>query len=137
MSEVVRRYRLIVDALVYSDIARIKSEDSYACAEIVAFIEEIKADQILCENLIDEHYFDATIENVVPFWAMQSDRLNVYRIKLNHVGKWRILTAGDHRRREVAILAVMHRDQNYEKDKNLIERLRGSYEKLNFGELGR
>ena len=87
MSEVVRRYKLIIDELVSSDLMRIKSEDSYACAETIAFMEEMKADQILCESLIDEHYSDATIESISLFWAMQSDRYNVYRIKLCDVGK--------------------------------------------------
>jgi hypothetical protein len=53
------------------------------------------------------------------------------------VGAWRLLTAGDHRSRTVAVLALMHRDQDYENDQELIERLRESYDRLGFGKLGR
>ncbi len=73
MSEVVRRYKLIVDELVLSDLKRIKSEDPYAYPDVIVFIQEIRADQILCESLIDEHYSDATIESISPFWAMQAN----------------------------------------------------------------
>jgi hypothetical protein len=137
MSEVTRRFTLIVDQQVTGDLRRVKSEDSYAHAQIIAFLQELHGDQILCECLIDEHYSDLTIESIGPFWAMQSERLNIYRLKLHSVGNWRILTAGDHQKRSVAILVIMRRDQNYQRDADLIQRLKGSYEKLGYTELGR
>jgi len=136
MSQVNRRFRLIVDQQVANDFARVKKEDQYAHDQLIVFFEELIGDRRLCENLIDEHFSDFSVESISPFWAMQNARLNVYRVKLYNLGKWRILTAGDHKRREVAILAIMHRDQNYERDAELISRLEEAYERLGFTELG-
>jgi hypothetical protein len=137
MSEVDRRYTLVVADAVTADLRRVKEESLHARDQIIIFLQELRGDQILCENLINEHYADATIDSIEPFWFMQRQRLNVYRIKLCMVGNWRILTAGDHHQRKIAILAIMHRQQNYEADAELIERLRDSYARLNFTELGR
>lgn len=137
MSEVERKYKLLVDHNVSQDIRDLKREDPYAHAQVFVLLQELRSDQLLCENLIDENYSDDIIEDIVPFWHLQDSRLNVYRLKMFNAGRWRILVAGDHARREVAILAIMHRGQDYQKDKNLIARLKDSYEKLNFRELGR
>lgn len=137
MSETHRRYELIIDQLVGGDLTRLAEEDRYAHRQIIVFLEELSGDLRLCEELIDEHHSDGAIQSVEPFWFMQQQRLNVYRIKLYLIGKWRILSAGDHRRRQVAILAIMHRDQDYQNDAALILRLKDCYERLGFSELGR
>lgn len=136
MSEVDRQFKLLIDDLVSDDLKRVEQQDTYDHDQIVVFLQELKGNQILCEDLINEHHSDLTIQDIKPFWYLQNERLNVYRIKLCMVGAWRVLTAGDHRKKEVAILAVMHRDQDYEADPQLIERLRSSYERLGFNKLG-
>src|SRR5687767_9824176 len=99
MSEVQRRFQFVVDREVSSDLRRCRLEDRDAFEEIIVLLQELEGALLLCENLIDEHYSDNEIESVQPFWELQKERLNVYRIKLYGVGRWRILTAGDHQAR--------------------------------------
>jgi hypothetical protein len=137
MSEVGRRFTLLYDDALDADLDRCQERDRYAYARVLAFLDELEGDTNLCEGLILERYSDPLVHDVEPFWYLQDQRLNVYRVKLVEVGAWRLLTAGDHRTRLVAILALMHRDQNYERDQVLIARLKDSYERLGFHELGR
>lgn len=136
MSEVERRFRLIIDQSAAADLIRVKREDSWAYAKIFALLQEYDAGTFPPEELVDEHFESDEIENISPFWHLQNERLNVYRLKLVSVGGWRILTAGDHVNRQIAVLAVMRRDQNYQADRKLVERIRASYEKLGFRLLG-
>lgn len=137
MSEVNRRFRLIIDQSAAADLTRAKEADPWAYAKIFALIQEYSSGTFSPEELIDETFESDDIENVAPFWHLQESRKNVYRIKMIMVRNWRILTAGDRKSKEVAILAVMHRSQDYQKDAALVERIRRSYEKLGFSELGR
>lgn len=137
MSQVSRRFRLIFDQAAAADLIRVKEEDPWAHAQIFALLEAYQAGTFPPEELIDEHFVSHEVENVTPFWHLQDRRLNVYRVKLVSVGAWRILTAGDHSAHEVAVLAVMHRSQNYQADAALVARIRSSYERLGFKYLGR
>lgn len=136
MSQVERRFRLIIDQSAAADLIRVKKDDPWAHAKIFALLQEYDAGTFPPEELIDERFESEDIENVEPFWHLQDDRLNVYRLKLVTVKAWRILTAGDRASREVAVLAVMHRDQNYQADRALVERIRASYANLGFRLLG-
>jgi hypothetical protein len=137
MSQIDRRFRLIFDSAAADDLTRVKREDSWAHAQIFALLEEYNSGTFPAEELIDEYFESDEIENVVPFWNLQKDHLNVFRIKLIKVARWCVLVAGDHQAREVAVLAIMNRDQNYESDKALVARIRASYEALGFKALGR
>lgn len=136
MSQADRRFRLLIDTSAAADLSRVRREDRWAHAQIVAVLQEYESGALPVEELIDEKFESDEIENIKPFWHLQDDRLNVYRIKLVSVNAWRILTAGDYAYREVAVLAIMRRDQNYQSDKALIERLRKSYENFGFKRLG-
>ncbi len=136
MSEIERRYKLYVDDRVAGDLTYVRGVDSYAHKHVLVFLEEINGGQIACQWLVDEYYSDDLIENIEPFWFLQNEKRNIHRIKLVDVKGWRIITAGDHRQREIAVLAIMKRDQDYQSDKALVQRLRDSYEKLCFSRLG-
>ena len=136
MTQTDRRFRLLIDMSAAADLSRVKRDDPWAHAKIYAMMQEYESGTFPAEELIDEKFESDEIENIKPFWHLQDERLNVYRIKLVSVNSWRILTAGDRTYREVAVLAVMHRDQDYQSDKELIERLRKSYENFGFKRLG-
>ncbi|HEV7343167.1 MAG TPA: hypothetical protein VGN68_16190 [Sphingopyxis sp.] len=136
MSSVERRYKLIVDGHVSGDLAQVRTKDRYAFAKLYVFLEELKGSIDDCAKLADEHFADETIENISPFWFLQDRKYNVFRLKLVEIHGWRILTAADHRNREIAILAIMERSQDYQNDPKLIERLKASYEKLGFYRFG-
>ncbi|MEA3049943.1 MAG: hypothetical protein QOG84_1779 [Sphingomonadales bacterium] len=134
MSEVERQYHFATDDGVVEDLRRCRREDRHAFDQFVVFIQELRNDIRLCEQLIDETYSDDVISLIDPLRDLQSERLNVYIVKLYAIGPWRVLTAGDHRSRKVAILAILHRSEAYSAAS--IERLRKSYEKLGFTKLG-
>ena len=50
---------------------------------------------------------------------------------------WRIITAVDYPGRRVAVLAVMHRDENYEDNIELWARIEGEYDSFGFPRYGR
>lgn len=137
MSEVGRRSRLIIDRSAAADLTRVKVEDPWAFAQIFAVLQEYNSGALPIEELCDEHFASESVENVVPVWHLQDDRFNVFRVKLIKVRAWRILTASDWRTREVAVLAIMKRNQNYQSDPDLMNRIRTSYESLGFHLLGR
>jgi hypothetical protein len=137
MSQISRRFRLIIDHAAAADLIRVRETDQWAHAQIFALLEAYQSGTFPPEELIDERFASDEIADVSPFWHLQNHRLNVYRVKLVSVGAWRILTAGDRSANEVAILAVMHRSQNYQADTALMARIEEAYERLGFKYLGR
>lgn len=136
MSEIERRYFFATANEVVDDLRRCRLKDRDAFDQLIVFIQELRNDLRLCEQLIDEHYADDVIRMVDPLRSLQAEKLNAYIVKFHDVGAWRVLTAGDRRTRKVALLAIMHRNQNYEKDHDLMTRLRKSYESFGFSKLG-
>lgn len=132
MSEVNRRFRLIVDEEVAADLIRVKREDLRAYDELQVFFEDLEGDVSWCHSIVDPHYSDGQIESVEPIWFLQDEKKNIYRVKFYDVQEWRVITAADHRQKLVAILAIMKRQQNYQSDKAFSERLRRSYDALGF-----
>lgn len=130
MSQVPRRYRLVVDTEVAADLIRVRGIDQEAYDELQVFFEDLQGDADWCAALADPTYSDHQIESVEPFWYLQSERNNAYRIKFFNLAGWRVITAADHKAKKIAILAIMQRSQNYEQDTAFVERLRKSYESL-------
>lgn len=130
MSDVSRRYRLVVDTEVAADLIRVRSSDKAAYDELQVFFEDLQGDSDWCQAIADPSYSDHQIESVLPFWHLQGERKNAYRVKFYNVASWRVITAADHRSMKIAVLAIMHRDQNYQQDSAFIARLRKSYDSL-------
>lgn len=135
MSEVVRRYRLIVDELVAADLTRVRFADPAAYDELQVFFEDLESDVSWCQAIADPHYQDLQIESVAYFEYLQSEGKNVYRVKFYNVRDWRIITAADHIGKIIAILAIMERCQDYQNDSDFISRLRKSYDALGLASL--
>ena len=135
MTETSRRYRLVIAEEVAADLIRVKEADSDAYDELQVFFEDLEGGDSWCACIADPSYSDSQIASIEPFWHLQNERRNVYRIKFVEVGRWRVITAADHRSKRIGVLAVMHRDQNYEADKAFLERLRKSYDDLEFSQL--
>ena len=136
MSEVDRRFEFIMADEATADLRELRYRDRDAFDEIIILLQELRNDIRACEQLTDEHHSDDVISIVKPFEALQRERLNAYIVKLYEAPHWRIITACDHRAKKVAILAFMNRNVDYEKDAEFMERLKGSYEALEFTTLG-
>ncbi|MEB3416048.1 hypothetical protein VCJ71_08225 [Alteriqipengyuania sp. WL0013] len=132
MSEVHRRYRLVVAEEVAADLIRVRSEDKLAYDEMQVLFEDLEGDEGWCDAIADPTYSDSQIESVKALRYLANEGRNVYRVKFLRVRKWRIITAANHQGKIIGILGIMHRDQNYEDDSTFSKRIRQSYDTLGF-----
>lgn len=130
-------FQILVTSGARSDLQGCRAEDRYAAAIISTHLRELSQDAGRCECIIDEHHSDDVISDVEPVWDLQRLGINAYRLKYVLLGRWRVITGADRRLRRIAILAIMRRDANYQKDKALWERIKNEYEALDFPYLGR
>lgn len=131
-----RAYAFIVDEEgVKADLRVCSGRDRYAFNHIIVVLGELRANPSLSENFVMVGWQDETIEDVAWVESLQAEGINAARTKLWAVKEWRLVFFVDHRRRRAALVAVMHRDQEYEADRALWERLRDSYERLGFDRL--
>lgn len=127
------RYQFILSAGAQEDLSGCAKLDAQSAAEIALFVQEVHDDAVACEALIDTSVtYEDGIESVEPFEFLQDKRINAYRVRLIGIGKWRIISAVDHRGKRVGLFGVMHRDQNYEKDVAYCRRIETEYEDYGF-----
>lgn len=135
MSATERRFDFIVDADVAQDIRQCLHDDPDEAAVIIALIEELRGDRSLCERLIDVGFEDDDVRSVKEFAALQKQRCNAYTVRLWEVDNWRLITAVDYQQRQIALLYVMRRDENYsERVQNAVI---SAYERLAFRYMGK
>jgi mRNA-degrading endonuclease RelE of RelBE toxin-antitoxin system len=135
MTEASRGYKFHISETALTELRNLKRRDAASFDAVIVMIQEIRSDLRACEQLVDAHFADETIRMVEEFRAAQAEGLNVYTVKLYEVDAWRLITAGDHRGRAIAIMSVMHRSRNYESDNTLMEQLRRDYDALAFKRL--
>lgn len=103
------------------DVLEILRGDQHAGGQIAAFLQELRDDQDLLDSLNIEGYEDDRI-SVRMLVKLQRQRWNAWRLTLRDIYPpqaklpYRILYAFDGRRRIYHILAVMHRDKDYDDD---------------------
>lgn len=133
MASETRSYGLLYDEEgIRADLKQCREKDRYAFNHIVAVLGELRGNTSLSENFTIPGWQDATIEDVVWIESLQAEGINATRVKLWEVKQWRLIFFVDHTARVAAFVAVMHRDQDYQNDHSLWERLRNAYERLGF-----
>ncbi|HEX8573348.1 MAG TPA: hypothetical protein VF759_11420 [Allosphingosinicella sp.] len=126
-------YELLFDEDgVRADLRVCRGRDSHAFNHVIVMLGELRGNPSLAENFVMPGFQDATIEDVRWIESLQREGINASRTKLWEVRKWRLIFFADHRTRRAALVAVMHRGQDYERDKALWARLRKAYERLGF-----
>lgn len=130
-------YQLLLADGAAADLQACRSRDSYAAATISAHLRELRGDPTICARVVDERYADDVIGDVEPVWSLQKRRINAFRVKYVLLGRWRLITGADWQRRRIAILAIMPREADYEKDQTLWARIEKEYEDLGFPVMGR
>jgi hypothetical protein len=134
------RYGLQIYRDAQADVLAILRDDPRAGGQIVAFLEELGCDQALLDSLNIEGYEDDRI-TVKSLVRLQKQRWNAWRLTLRDLEPpesnlpYRILYAFDGRRSIYHILAVMHRDRDY--DDNTIDRACAACEALGIDPLPR
>lgn len=129
-----RTYQFTYDRVgVPGDLKECRRKDEYAYRRIIAILERLIEQPGESEKFITENWQDDVIEDVGLIRTLQRERINGLRVKFWDIKKWRLLFIADHRLRQVGLVAVMHRDQDYESDKVLWDRIKNAVDRFNFG----
>jgi hypothetical protein len=135
-------YALAIDKDAKADLAALLVRDRAAALEILAVLQEIEADQGILSSLSDDGYADGRID-VCMVRNLQRATWNIWRLKVFCIDPppstlpYRIIYAFDAPRGVYYVLAIMHRDQDYERDHQLIGRIQAAYERLGIYKLPR
>lgn len=130
-------YHLILSDGAQSDMHACRKKDGYAAAVIAQLLRELENDPGTCACLVNHDYSDDDIASVSELWSLQDVGLNAYRVRFVALGRWRMITAADHRKSRIGVLAIMPRDDDYEASPGLWARIKKDYDDLDFPLLGR
>lgn len=133
MPDETRPYELLYDEeAIKADIKVCREKDRYAFNHIIVVLGELRGNPTISENFVLPGWQDLTVEDVAWVESLHDEGINATRVKLWEVKQWRLIFFADHARGRAAFVAIMHRDQNYEDDAALWDRLRNAYERLGF-----
>lgn len=132
MSDSVAGYQFLITQGGRDDLIACREEDPWAAARISVLLREIAQHKFYAEWLADPTYSDDIILNVGELVSFRAVKINAYRVKFVEIAKWRLIVAVDHPTQRVALMAVMHRDDNYQDDQTLWEDIEREYDELSF-----
>lgn len=129
-------YSIVIAVAAKEDLAAIAQDDPETEAEIVAVLQELKGNQALLDALTVK---DFGLAHDAPFhvdaWtAQQRQGRNLWRLKiwdLEDIGiRYRVVYALDPQISRYYILAVLHRDFDYDEDHPRVKKLLATYDRL-------
>jgi len=129
-------YGVVIAVAAKEDLAVIAKDDPETEAEIVAVLHELKGNQQLLDALTVKDY---GLTRDAPFhvdsWrAQQRQGRNLWRLKiwdLEDIGiRYRVVYALDPRISRYFILAVLHRDFDYDEKHPRVQQLLAAYDRL-------
>ncbi|RYY22391.1 MAG: hypothetical protein EOP62_23265 [Sphingomonadales bacterium] len=132
MSDSVADYQFLITQGGRQDLLACRKEDPWAASRISVLLREIAQHKFYAEWLADPTYSDDTILDVGELASFRAIKINAYRVKFVEIGKWRLIVSIDHPTHRVALMAVMHRDDNYEEDEALWADIEREYDELGF-----
>lgn len=117
---------------VRADMRTCRTRDPTAFNYIIALLSEWRGQMALSADFVLPGVQDEVIEDVAWIESLAAHGINATRVKLWSIRAWRLILFVDHRRGRAALAAIMHRDQDYENDAALWERLKDAYARLGF-----
>jgi hypothetical protein len=129
-------YSLAIAVAAKQDLAEIGREDPDTENDIYVLLQEIKANQALLESLSVKDFGLARDQNFhVDVWASQQQQgRNLWRLKAWDLEelkiRYRVIYALDPRIRRYYVLAVLHRDFNYDDTHPRVQKLIDTYDRL-------
>lgn len=131
-------YRLAIGENAKGDLAAIKQSAPDTEAILIALLQEIASSQWLLESLTIKDFGYARNEKIhVDKWAKQQGRgrdRNLWRFKSWDLEKqgmqYRVVYCLDPRTRAYLVLAVLHRDFDYDESKPRVKQLLADYDSL-------
>jgi len=95
-------------------------------------LREIVEDKVCAEWLADPTYSDEVILSISELVSFRAKKVNAYRVKFIEIANWRMIVAVDHPTRRVAVMAIMPRSDDYEKNSDLWSDIEREYDELGF-----
>lgn len=109
-----------------------QKEDPWAASRISVLLREVVSHNFYAQWLTDPTHADDVILDIGELVTFRVIKINAYRVKFVEIGKWRLITAVDHPTRRVALMAVMHRDDDYQSNKELWADIEREYDEHGF-----
>lgn len=132
MSDSELEYEFLITQGARDDLHSCREEDPWAASRISALLREFVEHRKLAQLLADPSYEDDVIYNIGELASFRALKVHAYRVKFVEIAKWRLIVAVDHPTNRVAVMAVMHRDEDYEKNKPLWADIEREYDELGF-----
>lgn len=110
--------------------------DKFAAGKVLALLQQAKHDPKIFDSLLDHGFGDdhASSYHVSKWFAFWNAGYNIWRLKLWMEPKgslrYRIVYAYEPRTLQFHVLAIVHRDFNYETDHEITQRIRKAYNEL-------
>lgn len=127
-----RDYQFIITAGAKQDLLACKEEDPFAAATISTLLREILSHGRDASQMVEDDYSDEEIHSVGPLWSLQDMRINAYRVRMALIDRWRLIFAVDRLDQRIALVAVMHRDDDYQNNRALWRDIEREYDELGF-----
>ena len=129
-------YQLLIAVAAKQDLATIGGEDPDTEAEILGLLQELKGSRLLLDSLTVKDYGltrDAKFH--VDAWGKQQNkgrnlwRLKIWSLEENGI-RYRVIYALDPRNSRYYILAILHRDFDYDEKHPRVQQLLAAYDRL-------
>lgn len=132
MSDSGNGYQFLITACARADLLACREDDPWAAARISVLLREVASHRVLAEWLVDPTYADDTVRNIGELVSFRAKKINAYRVKFVEIAHWRLIVAADHPTKRIALMAVMHRDVNYDENQDLWKDIEREYDELGF-----
>lgn len=129
-------YHLLIAVAAKQDLATIGANDPATEIEILSLLQELKGNQLLLGSLtVKDHGLARDAKFHVDMWAKQQNRgRNLWRLKIwsleDYGIRYRVIYALDPRNSRYYILAILHRDFDYDEKHPRVQQLLASYDRL-------
>lgn len=125
-------YQFLITEGAKEDMGSCAEEDAYAAAYLAGFLQELRGSPEYLERMIDEGFSDDEVEDICGVWSLQNKRINAYRTKFVTIRCWRLIFIVDRLTSRIGLFAVMHRDDDYEANKELWADIEREFDALGF-----
>lgn len=125
-------YQFLLTDGAKSDLHECAEEDPYAAAYLTAFLQELRGSPAYLERMIDDKFSDDKVQDICGVWSLQNLRINAYRTKFVEIRSWRLIFIVDRMTARIGLFAVMHRDDDYQANKDLWADIEREFDALGF-----
>lgn len=118
------------------DLRQLMAKDRFAGGKVLALLQQAKRDPSIIDSLLDhdfgaEHTAPYHVSKWQEFWRIGYDlwRLKIWTEPKGSL-RYRIVYAYEPRTLQYHVLAIVHRDFNYERDHEITKRILKAYKDL-------